>query len=154
MPKRPFKIFSIAFCVAWMFLSGAAGATGRPTLMKQLTETITKVQTGDSLTARTDAAEHLADLTKKVHPDKVDDKTLASMVSLLDSPEDSVRAWVAGAIGFLGPRAISAAPVLLKLLPEADCVQGDLTSAGAIRLALKKIGAKAPPQSTCGTAAK
>jgi hypothetical protein len=122
--------------------------------MRQITETITKVRTGDSLTARTDAAQHLATLMQKADPKTVDDKTLASMVSLLDTPEDSVRAWVAGALGALGPRAISAAPALLKLLPEADCVQGDLTSAGAIRVALKRIGVKPPPPQTCGTAAK
>lgn len=44
-------------------------------------------------------AEHLAQLTKEIDPKKVDDKTLGDIVSLLDTSNDFVRAWVAGALG-------------------------------------------------------
>jgi HEAT repeat protein len=95
--------------------------------------------------ARTEAAEHLAELTRGINPKSVDDKTVADMVSLLDAPDDSVRAWVAAALGHLGRRAKVAVPKLLALLPEADCLQGDLTSAASIRPALSRMGVKPPP---------
>jgi hypothetical protein len=118
------------------FLLGAAvlslygNTTSRTALLREVQETIATVQTtsGPSM-ARTNAAEHLADLTRKMHSKDVDDKTMADLVSLLDTPDDSVRLWVAGAIGFLGSRARTAGPTLLKLLPEVDRLQGDLTSA-------------------------
>lgn len=111
----------------------------------KLKVTIQKVRTEPTLALRTKAAQHLADLTESMDPQLVDELALAQMIALLDSPEDSVRAWVAGSIGFLGPRAKSAAPRLLKLLPEADKLPGSLTSSPAIRLALTRIGVPPPP---------
>jgi Fe-S-cluster formation regulator IscX/YfhJ len=134
-----------------ILLSGTAHATGDSTLMKQITETITKVRTGRTLDSRAGVAQHLADLTEKVDPKEVDDKTLADMVNLLSTRDDSVRAWTAVAIGHLGPRARPAAPALLNLLPEVDGLRGELTSAPAVRLALERIGIKPPPPQPCGS---
>jgi hypothetical protein len=136
-------------------LSAHAHATSDSLLINQLKEMVAKVRAGvPSSIVRSEAAEQLADFARRIDPKKVDDKTFADLVSLLDIPDESIRGWVAGAIGFLGPRARPAVPALLKLLPEADCLQGDLTSAGAIRLALKRIGEKPPPQPDCRTARK
>ncbi|HXM05618.1 MAG TPA: HEAT repeat domain-containing protein [Chthoniobacterales bacterium] len=124
--------------------------TSHTRLLNEVRETVAMVQTTDGPSmARTNAAEHLADLTRKMNPKDIDDKTLAELVSLLDTPDDSVRAWVAAAIGNLGSRARTAGPALLKLLPETDCLQGDLTSAAVIRPALKRIGVKPPPPTNC-----
>lgn len=121
----------------------------RDQLKRQLSETMATVRNGETLTSRTDAAEHLATLTRGINPHKVDDTTLAEMVSLLETEEDSVRAWVAASLGHLGPRAKVAVPRLLKLLPEVDCLQGSLTSAPFIRVALRRIGKKPPPPPIC-----
>ena len=121
----------------------------REQLKRQLSETMAKIRNGKTVTSRTNAAEHLATLTRGINPHKVDETTLTEMVSLLDTQEDSVRAWVAGSLGQLGPRAKAAIPRLLKLLPEVDCLRGSLTSAPAIRLALQRIGEIPPPPPKC-----
>lgn len=138
------QIFGAFIAIAFL-LVGIANASGNRMLNANLEETIEKVRTEKSLTARTQAAHHVAELTLGINPKSVDDKTVADMVSLLDSAEDSVRAWVAAALGHLGPRTKVAVPKLLALLAEADCLQGDLTSAAAIRPALTRIGVKPPP---------
>ena len=118
-------------------------------LKRELSETIAKVRNGETVTSRTDAAEYLAALTRGINPYKVNDATLAEMVSLLETQEDSVRAWVAASLGNLGPRAKVAVPRLLKLLPEVDCLRGSLTSAPFIRVALKRMGKTPPPLPKC-----
>jgi HEAT repeat protein len=79
----------------------------------------------------------------------IDDKTLADIVSLLDSPDDSVRFWVAASLGHLGPRAKAAVPKLLTALKLSDCFMMGITSASAIRGALVHIGERQPPQPKC-----
>jgi len=141
-------------CVAsWAMLAVmtcSANARDNGVIVKQIQETIAKVRTikGPSV-ARAGAAEHLADLTKGIDPRRVDDKTLADLVSLLAISDDSVQFWVAGSLGNLGPRARAAAPKLLEILPEADCRNGALTSAPAIREALKRMGVTPPPRPNC-----
>jgi len=135
---------------ALISVSGSvACAKDNPMLKKQFAETIAKVRKGETATIRTNAAEHLAELARRVAPGNLDDATLSEIVSLLDTSEDSIRLWVAGALGNLGPRAKSAAPRLLELLPQADCLRGSMTSAGAIRLALTRMGVTPPPPSAC-----
>lgn len=133
-----------------MLLSGVSSAAGDSKLITQIKEEIAKVRTGATLDNRADAAEQLAELARKVNPKDIDDQTLAEIVSLLDSPDDAVRGGVAGALGYLGPRAKMAVLKLLELLPSVDCLHGDLSSAGAIRVALARIGVKPPPRE-CGT---
>ena len=119
-------------------------------LTRQLLKTMAKVRSGKTSNCRTDAAEHLETLTRGINPHKVDETTVTEMVSLLDTQEESVRAWVAASLGNLGPRAKVAVPRLLKLLSEVDCLRGSLTSAPFIRLALERIGEKPPPSPNCG----
>ncbi len=121
-------------------------------ILKELQETMARVRTmsGPSMD-RTKAAEHLSELTKKIDPKKVDDKTLGDLVSLLDTADDSVRGWAAGALGYLGSRAKVAVPKLLKVIRETDCpkVATGVRSADAARVALKRIGVTPPPRD-CG----
>ena len=116
-----------------------------PVLNAKVEEAITEVRLSLP-TARAEAAEHLADLIYRAKPNSVDDKTITDMVSLLDIHDDSVRGWTAAALGHLGRRAKVAAPRLLALLAEVDCLEGDLTSAASIRPALERMGVKPPAE--------
>jgi len=128
----------------WLFsLSHAAHAKGDVTLKKQLTETIEKVRSGETSNIRDEAAQHLAQLTRGIDPNRVDDETVGDLVSLLDVPE--ARYWVAVCLGNLGPRAKIAVPKLQKILMEEDCQRVSMSAAGGIRYALKKLGIKPPP---------
>lgn len=108
-----------------------------------------KVQTGKNVDARTNAAEHLASLTRKMADHGVTEGFVTSLVALLDAPDDSVRFWVATALGNLGLSAKAAIPKLQKLLPDADCLNGAITSASAIRWALTRMGVTPPPRPKC-----
>jgi len=152
MVRRWGRVSSAAASAAVMaLLTVMASAASDPTLMKHLTETIAKVRTGETPTAQSEAAEHLAELTRKINPNDVDDKTLADLVSLLDTWNDSVRDGVATSLGNLGPRAKVAVPALLEILPEVDCLWVDASSGPDVRDALKRIGVTPPPPPTCDT---
>lgn len=136
----------VSWVMLFALLTCIAEARDNDMLLKQLQETITMVRAGSTLTIRSSAAEQIANLTRKIDPKKIDDKTLAELISILDISDDSVRFWVAASLGNLGPRARAAVPKLLKILPEADRINGALTSAGAIRHALERIGVTPPPR--------
>jgi hypothetical protein len=147
-------LWLLAIMSACLFLLSPAvyaktGPVVETQLKRKLIETIKKVRNGKTSTSRTEAAEYLETLTRGMSPQKLDDKTLSEIVSLLETKEDSVRAWVAASLGNLGPRAKVAVPRLLKLLPEVDCLPGSLTSAPFIRGALKRMGETPPPPSDC-----
>ena len=150
---REMRLIS-SVCLVLIALSPELCAQSHPTpkrqLKRQLLETMANVRNRETVNSRTDAAEHLATLTRGINPLKVDDTTLTEMVSLLDTQEDSVRAWVAASLGNLGRRAkVAAVPRLLKLLAEVDCLSGSLTSAPFIRVALERMGEKPPPPPNC-----
>jgi hypothetical protein len=152
MPKNASssRVWLVAIAsICFLLRSPTACAKGSPMLKKQLQEAMAKVRTGETSKLKTEAAERLATLTRGIDPLKVDDITLAELVSLLDTQEDSVRYWVAASLGNLGPRAKVAAPRLLKLLPEVDCLRGSLTSAAAIRVALERMNETPPPPPNC-----
>jgi HEAT repeat protein len=126
-----------------------AGGTDDAKVLKDLREMIAKVRTmsGPSM-ARTNAAEALSQLTKNIDPKKVDDKTLRDLVSLLDTPDGSVRLRVAAALGNLGPRAKMAVPALLRVIRETDCppkIETGVTLSATALVALKRIGVEPPP---------
>jgi HEAT repeat protein len=151
LPLLRFAVLAAALLCA---LCSGAQSTGRAVLKRQLEETIASIRAGETLTIRTNAARRLAELTRSIDPEEVDDPTLKELVSLLSTNEDSVRAWVAASLGHLGPRGKVAIPVLLKLLPEVDCLGGDLTSAPAIRRALERMGETPPPRPECRAASR
>lgn len=147
------KTLSVA-CVALIATAVSAGQpVGNTALLKRIQEAIASIRAmeGPPSMRRTNEAERLSNLTEKINPERVDDKTMRSLISLLnDAPDDSVRLWVASAIGNLGPRAKSAAAALLRDIRDTDCVPlAEMTSAGAARVALKRIGLK-PPDRNCG----
>lgn len=144
---KKISMHKLAIMFLVMFsLVGTASAGTDPGLNQKLETTIAAVRITQSSMARNDAAERLADLTRKARPASVSDSTVNDLLSLMDDSNDVVRLWVAAALGNLGPRAKVAIPKLLALLPETDCLDGDLTSAAAIRPALKRMGErKLPP---------
>lgn len=150
MVKNGSKFWFTAIASACLFLFSAEEyAKGDHTSKTQLTETIEKVRKGATPATRTEAAEHLAELTREIVPDQVDDASLVMLVSLLDSSEDSVRYWIARCLGNLGSRAKIAIPKLQKILAEVDCLRGSKTSASGIRFALAQMGVTPPPPK-CG----
>jgi hypothetical protein len=146
------KQFCVYACLIATALFIASSVFGHTALTRRIADAISSVRTERTVDAKTRAAEQLAKLVRSVNPNDVDQETLNQMISLLDSPDDSVRAWVAGSLGYLGQRAKSAVPKLLSVLPKSDCLNVDLSSAPAIRLAIKRIGATAPPAPKCPSA--
>jgi hypothetical protein len=137
-------IASAWFMLASVVLAAQSGESERQ-FSEQLTHTIAKVRTGKTLAERTEAAEQLAELTRKTDSKKLDDKTVTDLVSLLDTSDDSVLYWVARCLGNLGPRANAAIPKLQRKLAEVDCIEGSKTSASGIRFALGQLDAPPAP---------
>jgi len=142
LPWLPTLVLMCALC-------SAAQSTGSAVSKVQFADTIARIRTGETSTVRANNAANLAAFTQSIDPKKVNDATLGEIVSLLNTDDDGVRLWVAAALGNLGPRARIAVPTLLNLLRKVDCLEGDLTSAGAIRLALTRIGETPPPKPKC-----
>lgn len=152
MRRRWLSIGGVLACVTSLVLLAAmAHKMDHSKKVKELRETISDVRKmSGPIRPGANPAQHLAQLTKEIDPEEVDDKTIEDMVSLLDTPNDFVRAWVAVALGHLGPRAKVAVPALLKVMHDTECVDlKEMTSAGAARVALKRIGVTPPPPD-CG----
>lgn len=148
--KRRFSIFfSVALCFVFSAVGAKAQTSGVSTNLAQFKETIANVRSAKTVDARTEAAEHLAALTRKMKSEDVTEGLVSDITSLLDSPDDSVRYWVATALGNIGPAAKAAIPKLERMLPTADCINGAITSASGIRYALIRMGVKPPPPPEC-----
>jgi HEAT repeat protein len=136
---------AIMFLIMFSIVGTAAAGTDAA-LNQKLETTIAAVRSTEPSEARFNAAMQLADLTHKVRLASISDSTVNDLVSLLDDPDDVVRLWTAVALGNLGRRAKVAIPKLLALLPEAECQDGDWTSAATVRPALRRMGVrKLPP---------
>jgi len=153
MKMRFPKLFLVVVCLSLPIVTGTGLANGASELANQIEKSVAKVRSAKSVNARTEAAEKLANLTQKFHDKEITETAVADITSLLDSPDESVRYWVAMALGNLGPAAKSAAPKLEEMLPEAECLDGTITSASGIRYALTKMGIKLPPPPKCEPAA-
>lgn len=75
----------------------------------------------------------------------LDSKIAGELAQVLGDPQDDVRYWIAMALSYMGPKAVSAIPALEKALKERRGRDQGKTSASAIRLALKKIREKPGP---------
>ena len=82
------------------------------------------------------------------NPTQVSDADISILIGLLRDDDDVIRGEAAGAIGFVGPRAIAAAPALVQALRERPCTTQPGQSADAMRVALVRIGA-APVNIPC-----
>jgi hypothetical protein len=136
------RLVLLALTCKALALPGAAQMRKSETL-KQLADNIEMVRTAATSNSRDDAAQKLAKLTRKIDPKKVDDKTLTSIIDLLDIPE--ARYWVAVSLGNLGSRAKVAIPKLQTLLAEEDRRHVSKSAADGIRFALSRMGVTPPP---------
>ena len=127
-----------------MALTVSVVAQAATALRQDVSESLMSVRNGKSSNERTDAAEHIYDVTRGDASREVDDQLLTEIIGLLNNSEDSVRYWVARSLGNFGPRAKPAVPEMLKILKEEDCIKGSKTSASGIRFALPEIGVKVP----------
>jgi hypothetical protein len=127
------------------------------TFNQQLAAAIMAVKKETGATERAQAAQRVAKLViEQLGPGDtapgVDGKVLLDLSSLLDTTNDNVRHWVATSIGFFGSRAKFAVPKLLTILHEVDCASlRGMNSAGAIRMALKRINGVSPRTPNCTT---
>jgi HEAT repeat protein len=115
-------------------------------LSVQIGKEIDLSKSGETLMIRTEAAKKLCVSTSGIRSEMYSENTIFKIATLLDTTEDSVRYWVARALGNFGKRASFAVPKLLDLLKEVDPLRGSLTSASAIRFALSQMGEVVPPK--------
>jgi hypothetical protein len=141
-------VYQIAIlCVALALpLPGVTRAQAKPDINQQLQRAIARVRKAKTITAKSDAAERLVTLIDDRDCSDVTDQTIQSLISLLDMPEDSVRTWVAAALGQIGPRAKAAVPKLLSILADIECKDLDFSSEATIPIALKRMGVTPPPR--------
>jgi hypothetical protein len=152
MVSRWYRVPRTVVCGIWLvLLVGVVNCEEPAGSLTNLNITIVKVRTTEDSTVRAEAAQHLIELTSKIKPSVVDDTTLADLVSLLDTWDDSVRVPVAMSLGNLGPRAKAAAASLLEILPEVDCLSVDVPPGPIIRDALMRIGVTPPICPPCET---
>jgi hypothetical protein len=151
------RISSAACALLLASVPCIASADGDSLLLKQLQETTAKIRemSGPTIgvsTARTRLAEHLPQITEKMDPASVDDKTLSDLTSLLDTWDQSVLSQVAAALGNLGPRARSAGPKLLEIVAGLKCyhVVAGMSWDSGIYVALHNIGIRPAPLPFCG----
>src|SRR5260370_39064276 len=113
-PRHAF-CFAIGLSVWAVLLVGTAHARpdnmSQRQLIAQLTQTIAKVREmrGPSM-ARTNESENLSQLTQKINPKQVDDKTLMELGALVEPCDDPRRYSVGTSICDLGRRSKAAAP--------------------------------------------
>jgi hypothetical protein len=70
-------VIASAWIVLVSVVSVAQAGDSEHQFTEQLTQTIATVRTGKNAVARTEAVEHLADLTRRSDSKKLDDKTVA-----------------------------------------------------------------------------
>jgi hypothetical protein len=135
-------------CTAVALHCAAALANNNMPVAKQrIEEAIARLKSANTLDERAGCARKIEELSRRAKI--IDDSTMSEVIALLDSPDDAVRTWIAGAVGHFGPRAISALPKLRQLLPEAECHPLGPWSDGAIRVAIGRITGKRPPFPDC-----
>ena len=137
--NRHFSLLFFLFACLFYSQKGDA-ASKQETLVDRFEVVISQIRTGETLSARTIAAEELATLTSNTDLKQVDDITLGDIASLLNLPDDPVLYWVARSIGNFGERATVYIPTFQKLLLKSDCLFGSKTSASGIRFALTQLG--------------
>jgi hypothetical protein len=109
---------------------------------------IKKIASEPSAPIRANFAEQLSAFIQhrdQVDIDALDVKEIDDLAGLLSDKDDVVRFWAALALGHVGPPAIRVVPALERALKEVEPAPGsniigpDLSSASAIRGALRKI---------------
>jgi HEAT repeat protein len=132
------RFLNIALCAGWGLLASLPSIGANSDSLVAIETSAIKSE--PSVNARTEDARKLADQIRR-NGLVVSDADIKLLADMLSDRDDSVRYWIAMALGYIGPRAQQAVPALEKALREIQCVHASKTSADAIRLALTKIGA-------------
>ena len=104
-----------------------------------------------------DRGEEMTELVRRHASAASDPEIVRRLTNLLAAPSDGTRGWAAASLGFIGPKAAAAIPALEKAYQERKNMNGNLRSADAIDLALKRIrtpvrrkGTRVPPAGRAG----
>ena len=93
--RRAGILAAITFLLGSSQLISSAKSEVEPALTQQISKAVADVRIGKSSRDRTDAAEHLFEITRGNGSNQVDDQQLTEIIALLKSSDDSVRSWVA-----------------------------------------------------------
>jgi hypothetical protein len=131
----------------WIAVTASLIASSRivtpaaPEPWQPVQELVTKIKQEPSIRERTEDAYRLVKSVKERAQQKIPDRLLSEITSLMGDRDDSVRYWTATALGYLGPQATAAIPALERALEEVKDVHAMKTSASAIRIALTRVRA-------------
>jgi len=142
---EPLRISGRIFCMLLMVWSVANSSrvysqSGEVDAMSVVAAEVDKIRSEPSSATRTKYAQRLADEIRQNKLAVSDGADIDLLANLLTDRDDSVRYWIAMALGYLGPRARQAVPALEKALKERECDNSSKTSASGIEFALSRIG--------------
>jgi hypothetical protein len=135
-----------SWLMAVLIFGMAAKAETKTELLHRAIE---KVRTGHTETERTFAADRLNEFVSELTQEEIDDRSISSLIALLEPREDGVRSSVAACLRDIGPRARAAVPRLLQILHEVECLNVSATSEQIVRQALERLGERSPPRKKC-----
>lgn len=125
---------------ACVFISAQSLSASHGGHMHSLSIELRNLQADKNSVSRSEAAGALAARLREIGPAAVSDSDMGLLCALLQSRDDALRFWGAVMIGDLGPRGKVAIPALKRALTDHPCSNKSVTSADAIRVALRKIG--------------
>lgn len=143
------KLASAAFVVMLVLLPVAVFSEAHKSeTSSEISQRIEAIKAERSPMIRYQRAHELFDSAKRVGAQNVTNSEIVAITELLKTPDDPARYWVAVTLGYMGPRAASAVPVLESALRQEACTMASKTSAHVIRSALEEIGVT-PPLVSC-----
>jgi len=121
--KRIMQILSLV--IAFIFFVNAHPTFARASAsQRQVVRAIQVFRSAKGVIARDNAARQLRNVVLAADPRTIDDETIHAIASLLQAREESIRYWIAEALGHFGARAKFAVPKLRTILDERECVIG------------------------------
>jgi hypothetical protein len=113
-----------------------------------VTDTLNGINSEIPGMVRTTNIENLALRLGRCNYNCVSDQDILTMIEMLKDNDDSVRLWTAAMLGDIGYRARNSVNALQAALSERHCDSEMISSSGAIRVALSKLGAS-PIEGPC-----
>ena len=123
-----------------MSLAVACGETDRRCADGEISSKLREISSLTPGLDRYTRTERLAARLDELGPGCLTEGDVALLSAELRHEDDSVRFWAAAFLGDSGEKAHVAIPALKRSLAERPCEDKVMTSAGAIRMALVKLG--------------
>jgi hypothetical protein len=136
----------IALPMVMLCISSGVSAEELKTPQQRVIQAIVEIRSASTSELAAQAAERFGVLTSTMRAGDINGEVGADLTSLLEIPNEALQFWVAASLANLGVK--KSIPVLLTMLPAADCETGDLTAGTGIRTALEQLG-HPPPPNTC-----